>query len=632
MRRPTARDVKDASRVAFLLASITAAAAFTYAYAAVTPLTPNKGSLKTIVLRDLSWVAVTAVVLLIPRLGDTGPKCLERLAGTVLGGAAGLAAALSHSAPVATLIAALTGAGGELLGSAGGFSYAGKMVGVSYCIVAMPAFGAFGQPRDWAVDGAMVKLAVERLAAVFIGVGLVYLLSIAWLPRAASDEAFALAEEGVARLVDLSAAAMRPAAVLAHDEEEGEGGGFGGDAAALKAAPGKATKEAFLARIATRSLAHLAVDAGVRAAHIRECEAALQAAAATRGRLVGALAVARREVVVGRLPVPRLGGRCRGGGGGGSAAAPRPVPGADGEEGAIDAAAAASTALPTPHAGLRARPPAPPPLAWRPVYFPTLGAASASWLRRAGPASLASRALPSAQLEDVGAACGSVARALWVVGDAAGGGFPAYLSTCVKQRYGAALQAAALHAEERAEAAGVVEELAALVRGALSEAAAGLPAARATWRSGCTPPAAPPDEGDDSALRSRWAALRCLQDAQQGMGQQRSAFEAAEEATLAGVERWHAKKASHSGGGAAAGAAPPTPPSPPTPGLPPLPPPRLPNTLEASAVRIRWLALLFGFSECRRGLEELAAAVEALNAACAAACGGSLAGPRGAEA
>ena len=189
-------------------------------------LTPNKGSLKTIVLRDLSWVAVTAVVLLIPRLGDTGPKCLERLAGTVLGGAAGLAAALSHSAPVATLIAALTGAGGELLGSAGGFSYAGKMVGVSYCIVAMPAFGAVGQPRDWAVDGAMVKLAVERLAAVFIGVGLVYLLSIAWLPRAASDEAFALAAEGVARLVDLSAAAMRPAAVLAHDEEEGEGGGW----------------------------------------------------------------------------------------------------------------------------------------------------------------------------------------------------------------------------------------------------------------------------------------------------------------------------------------------------------------------------------------------------------------------
>ena len=301
------------------------------------------------------------------------------------------------------------------------------------------------------------------------------------------------------------------------------------------------------------------------------------------------------------MPVPRFGF-------GGSSAAPRP---------ALDdgGPAAASTALPTPaqQPACRRRT----SVAWRPIYVPTLGAASASWLRRLGPASMARSALPAEQLADVGTACGAVARALWVVGDAAGGGFPAYLSACVKERYGSAVGKAAAsagaalstHAAERAEAAGVVEELASLVGACLAEALAGLGSARATWRTGC----APPTSLSEATLTSRWSALRHLQDAQRGMGAQRSAFDAAEEATLSGVERWHARAAAHT-----AAEQPPTPPSP---GLIPLPPPRLPNTLEASAVSIRWLAVLFGLGEVRRGLEELAAAVEALGSAAALACG-----------
>lgn len=127
-----------------------------------------------------------------------------------------------------------------------------------------------------------------------------------------------------------------------------------------------------------------------------------------------------------------------------------------------------------------------------------------------------------------------------------------------------------------------------------------------------------------AAVRARWPALRRLQDAQIAIGARRSAFDAAEEATLAGVERLHERRASRQvdgregGDGGGGGESPPASPVSPA-SLPPLPPVRLPNTLEASAVRIRWLALLFGFSECRRGLEELAAAVEALRDACEAA-------------
>ena len=611
MPRPiTTRDLKDASRVALMLALITGAASFTYAYGDVPAVPPTKGSLKTIILRDLSWVAVTAVVLLIPRLGETGTKCLERLAGTVLGGLAGLAAALSHSPFVATLIAALTGAGGELLGSAGGFSYAGKMVGVSYCVVAMPAFGAFGQARNWGVDGAMVKLSVERLVSVFIGVGLVYCLSVAWFPQAASDEAFALAQDALAALRDLGMCAFQPAAVLAHEGEE-----TGKPAPKISPVPAPAAKETYLSRLAPHSLAlSCSADASVRAAHIAACEARLQAAAVARGRLAAALRVAEQEVLVGRLPMPALGG-CGGGG--------RARTAVSGAEEAERGPAAAGAALPTPPApSSRVPSPSSTAVAWRPVYVPTVGSASAAWLRRLAPATFTRRALPAAQLAEVGQAMGAVARALWVVGDSAGGGFPAYLSACVKERYGDSVPPWAA-GPEHAEAAGVVEDLSALVAACLGEALAGVAAARATWMSGTVVGAAPaaralpPGGGDgDDPFRARWAALHSLQAAHKSIGERRSDFDRAEEATLAGVERLHARKRRVQ---EAAAKEPPSPVSPAS--LPPLPPPRLPNTLEASAVRIRWLALLFGFNETRRGLEELAASVEALRAACEAAVG-----------
>ena len=140
---------------------------------------------------------------------------------------------------------------------------------------------------------------------------------------------------------------------------------------------------------------------------------------------------------------------------------------------------------------------------------------------------------------------------------------------------------------------------------------------RSTPASAPAARALPPGGGDgDDPFRARWAALHSLQAAHKSIGERRSDFDRAEEATLAGVERLHARKRRVQ---EAAAKEPPSPVSPAS--LPPLPPPRLPNTLEASAVRIRWLALLFGFNETRRGLEELAASVEALRAACEAAVG-----------
>jgi len=659
MRKATVRELKDASRVAAIMALVTAAASFTYEYADVPPLPPTKGTVKTILLRDLSWVLVTAVVLLIPRLGETGTKCLERLLGTVLGGGAGLIAALLHSAPGATAVAALTGAAGELLGSAGNLNYAGKMVSVTFAVVAMPSFGSLGQPRVLATDRAVVRLAAERMIAVCIGVGLVYVASVTWFPRAASEEAFGFAEDTVVALRDMAAACFQPAVMMCGDDDGrgGSGQGENGKAAvpppvgAFAAMPSPCTaaakaKAAYLALLASRSL-DPTTGAAVRAAHIADCETRLQAAAVARGRLKLALDVAQREVVVGRLPFASC--DC-GGAGGGCASQPRTRAAATEGDKTVDAAAAA---LPSP------QPPAHPRLAWHPIYVPVLGTASASWIRRLAPAAFARRALPSSHLAGVGAACGAVGRALWISGDAAGGGFPRYMSDLVKTRYGDGVvpargssrlspaksapaapvvedaASAAAQEAERAEAAGVVEDLAALLVDCLTEALDALVVARQTYLIGAVPPGRQRTGPDldphaaamtDLAVRARWPALCRLQDAQCAIGQRRTAFDQAEEATLAGVEKMHARRAgrrpsrdgSDGGGG---GTSSPAPSSPLSPFLPPLPPTRLPNTLEATAVRIRWLALLFGFGECRHGLEELAAAVEALRDACEAAVG-----------
>ena len=57
MRRPTRREWKDASRTAFIVAATTGVAAFVFQFlpSVAPPATPSRGSLRTNVLRDLSW-------------------------------------------------------------------------------------------------------------------------------------------------------------------------------------------------------------------------------------------------------------------------------------------------------------------------------------------------------------------------------------------------------------------------------------------------------------------------------------------------------------------------------------------------------------------------------------------------
>lgn len=139
MRRPTAREYKDASRTAFLCASTTAVVAFTFAYAGIPAAIPGKGTFRSNVVRDISWLAVSALSIAPARLGDAGGKCLERLLGNCLGAVLGLAAVVSRDPFIATAIAALTGFLGQLMGPVFNLASAGNISSTTYVVVAMPA-------------------------------------------------------------------------------------------------------------------------------------------------------------------------------------------------------------------------------------------------------------------------------------------------------------------------------------------------------------------------------------------------------------------------------------------------------------------------------------------------------------
>lgn len=140
MRPPTSREWKDASRTAFIVASTTAAAAFAFAYAGIPPSTPSKGTFRSNVVRDLSWMAVAAVSMASPLLGSSGAKGIERLIGNIVGGGLGMAAVLAHDPWAATAIAFFTGLVGDLAGPVLGAASAGSISTTTYVVVAMPAF------------------------------------------------------------------------------------------------------------------------------------------------------------------------------------------------------------------------------------------------------------------------------------------------------------------------------------------------------------------------------------------------------------------------------------------------------------------------------------------------------------
>ena len=140
MRAPTPREWKDATRTALIVASTTAAAAFAFAYAGIPASVPGRGTFRSNVVRDLSWMAVAAVSMASPLLGASGAKGIERLAGNVAGGALGMAAVLAHDPWAATAIAFLTGLAGDLAGPVLGAASAGSISTTTYIVVAMPAF------------------------------------------------------------------------------------------------------------------------------------------------------------------------------------------------------------------------------------------------------------------------------------------------------------------------------------------------------------------------------------------------------------------------------------------------------------------------------------------------------------
>jgi len=392
-----------------------------------------------------------------------------------------------------------------------------------------------------------------------------------------------------------------------------------------------AVKGAYLARIQTLALRPV-LDQATRAAHLAEVEGRLAAAVAARSKLAAALGTARKEIVFGRLPFlhwrgsltrwcvsavegsdgPDMGVRRR-------AAQQEPARGAPPPPPAVAAAAAA---LPTPASttttpllagATGVKPPSfstpPPPVAWRPVYVPTFGAGASAWLRRLAPRHFARRALPAPQLEDVGRAAGSVARALWMVGDAAGGGGLG----------GDGAGGGAAHdVAHPPAAAALVAELSGLVEACLTEALAGLASARATFLAGSgaspAPDGRPGVGGRDRAgrsaaaasvlasVRSRWPTLRRLQEAQVRLVECGDGSGTGGGRPEDGILRAGGFLTTPRADGGGAGFSPPSSSS--------------SSSLAVVAARVRWLALLFGVSEARRGLEELAAAVEALRDAC----------------
>ena len=346
---------------------------------------------------------------------------------------------------------------------------------------------------------------------------------------------------------EMGVSAFAPAAVLEEEEgassgedEEDDGGenqAPHGRAAAKTAPAGRraphaqavpplskaaaaraAVKGAYLARIQTLALRPV-VDQAARAAHLAELEGRLGAAVAARSKLSAALGTARKEVVAGRLPFLRwrdsLTRWCVSAGDveGPDTGVKRRRKAEDAKEAAVEAAGAAlpppATTTTTPLLPASSTPSS---VAWRPVYVPTFGTGASAWLRRLAPRHFGRRSLPAPQLEDVGRAAGSVARALWMDGDAAcGGGFGG--------------GASGPDPASPPAAAALVAHLSSLVEACLTEALSGLAAARLTFLAGASTP--PPDgrclgladkasraqaaEAVLASTRTRWPTLKNMQ-------------------------------------------------------------------------------------------------------------------------
>lgn len=174
-----ARFVADASRTSVLLIILIVVASLN----APTLASPRSASESSLLRDSIMWTGVTIAVASMSRVGATARRCVERVAGTLAGGAIGLAAAVAVRPAVTALGAVVASMAGEAFGRGGACDTAGKLTLATFCIMALPSLlDTPANPSD-DVRATTAKIAAARLGAIVVGVCLVAVASVVWFPR-----------------------------------------------------------------------------------------------------------------------------------------------------------------------------------------------------------------------------------------------------------------------------------------------------------------------------------------------------------------------------------------------------------------------------------------------------------------
>jgi len=152
-------------------------------------------------LKSCQWAAVTVIMTSEPMLGQTVKKGLERIAGSLAGGAIAVGVASVSTNPwflMACASVVLYTAFWQLTFK-WGYDYTAKLLAITFCLVL------------WGIedDAKTLWVAGTRLAGVVAGVALGMLLSVVLPPRSATEEAFAACRAALADLRAASTLAWR---------------------------------------------------------------------------------------------------------------------------------------------------------------------------------------------------------------------------------------------------------------------------------------------------------------------------------------------------------------------------------------------------------------------------------------
>ena len=269
-----ARFVADASRTALLLIMLAAIATANQLVLAA----ERTATLAALRRTSLTWAAVTVAVSSMSRLGSTARRCVERVGGTLTGGALGLAAASAEKSFVTAIGAVVAAVVSEAFARGASLDCAAKLTLGTYVIVTFPALldTPANITHDTRLDAA--KFAIARVCAVLMGVGVVAVANVVWFPRAASDDAMDEVVLAGDELSGLAQDVVSPLLTTTGDDDDGDNTS---DPAARRDA----------------------INTGVR--RVR----------AHRGAVTKALDHARYEAAIARLPTPgACVGACREGG------------------------------------------------------------------------------------------------------------------------------------------------------------------------------------------------------------------------------------------------------------------------------------------------------------------------------